>query len=151
MNKHHGVHRYIDRTLRVAHPESMHTVPDNFIQGKFLLDTDSRVTPNSLFEHQLDDTSMFYHPQERIVSMRERNGQIVEAPKYLRARLQKLRDINKYINYVREFDDYVDQFDAFPNGPFRDALYAQHLENQEKIMEAMIREARYINRGEPRF
>ena len=147
MSFHHGVQRYIDRSLRVAHPESIHTIPDNFIFSQNLLDTDSRVTPNSLFEHQLDDTSVFMTPQEKIVSMRKRNGKIAESPEYLQGRLAYLREINKLVNTAREFDSFVDQQDIFPNGPFRNAIYAKYLAGQERIADAQLQEGMYLERN----
>ncbi len=148
MNRHHGIQRHLDQTLKVAHPENPNMVPNTeFLFARGTLDTDSRVTPNSLFEHEMDDTSMFLTPMERVVTLRKRNGRIVEAPEYLQARLAYLRGINALQVEQMKTDDFVNQEDVFPNGAFRNALIARYLDQEDLISETVNRELQFVQRA----
>ena len=132
MSSFHGINSHLDQSIRVAHPESIHTIPHPFFSDRKILDTSARVTPNSLFEHQLDDTSMFYTPIEKIVTARK-GGRIEDPPPYLLGRLEYLRQINKIVNKTKPSLKFIDSENIFPNGPFRDAVIARRFETQDRV------------------
>ena len=128
MKKHIGRQKYLDKTIKVAFPENPNTIPSgtfNFKRRK--LDTDSRVTPNSLLEHELDSTSMYLNPREKVYQLRVRNGKIKDPPFYLKDKIELLKAIGKLQDSQTQFPNIA----VFPNGYFRQMALEEMLARQE--------------------
>ena len=109
--------------------------PNNFSQK---LDTRSRVTPNSNFEHELDDTSMLINDRNKQVDMREQNGTVADPPYYVKPKLEYLRKIAQ----LQEEQNKFPKAAVFPNGFYRNILNEQTLDfsRAEGLALALLRE-----------